>query len=98
MASGTFNSVFNANVVKLDRRHKHLSYGFTHGIRFEYYGQSALRVESQMNYLLPREYVFGDPRSSTWFSAFGSITPYARYYWIYVRDEKILTLLSLRMG
>jgi len=87
-------------IVKLNRRHKALSEGFTHALRFEYYDHKTV---SPIEFSLRDKYGHSGWKredAGNWYSMFGNVAKAkngSKYktYWVYLRNEEDITLLLL---
>jgi len=87
-------------IVKLNRRHKALSEGFTHALRFEYYDHAVVqKIETSLS----DKYGYSGWKredAGDWYSMFGNVAKAkngSKYktYWVYLRNEADVTLLLL---
>jgi hypothetical protein len=76
--------------VKLDRRHKAFSWGYTYAIRFNLWDWQSRKIETYLSKIYPETEWEAQYRSK-WYGDFRS----KRTYWIYFRDGADLTLVLL---
>jgi hypothetical protein len=82
-------------VIKLNRRFKKFSEGYTHAIRWDSWAHN--NVGDYEKYLSSIHGFHGYRRGYPWYSGFGSHNPKTGYkpYYIYVKKENMITMALL---
>jgi len=83
--------------VKLDKRHRAFHDGYTHAYRFDAYSGYAAWVEMLLRDAYDR-HSWTRKESKVWHSEFGSRQNGCKIFWIYFRDESVITYILLNKG
>jgi len=91
------NTVNKMKIVKLTKRYKLYSKGYTHVLRWNYYSSIVAPYEQALAELYGPESLWSD--SSPWKHVTGKEAGrwHERPYFIYVKDESMLTMLLLKI-